>query len=101
AFIHLVVEGHIELRPLVRVALEAERRLRRLQQLFLRARMHAVAAYAAHIRLCVRRTIEVRMRARVTAQALLVHFFCRMLCWIENLCHIPAAIDVSLAGAVT
>jgi len=45
AFVHLVVERHIERRLSVGVALEAERRLRSLQQLFFfLALMNAVAA---------------------------------------------------------
>ena len=55
AFVHLVMERHVERRLHVGVALEAELRLRGLQQLVLGiARMNAVATGAAHARLGMR-----------------------------------------------
>ncbi len=51
ALVHLVVVGHIELRLLVGVALEAERRLSGLQQLLLLAVVDVVAADAATLAL--------------------------------------------------
>ncbi len=51
AFVHLVVERHIEGRLRVGVALEAERRLRNLEQRFFLAVMNAVAAGTADVRL--------------------------------------------------
>ena len=64
AFIHLVVKGHSELRLDICVALEAELRLRRLQQIRLGiARVYAVATRAAYPGLGMRRPLEVWMRA--------------------------------------
>ena len=54
AFIHLVVEGHIERRLYIRVALEAKGRLRSLQQRFFLAAVNVVAAQAAYIGLGMR-----------------------------------------------
>jgi hypothetical protein len=69
AFVHLVVERHIERRLHVGVALEAKRGLRSLQQRLFLAAVDAVAAGAADAGLGMRRTIEVGMRSRVAAQA--------------------------------
>ena len=79
SFFHLVMEGHVELRLGVGVALEAEFRLRNLQQLLLVfAVMNAVAADAAHVVLAVRRALEVGMLALVAAQAPRIDFLRRM-----------------------
>ena len=91
AFVHLVVERHIERRLSVGVALEAERRLRSLQQLFFLALMNAVAAGTADVRLGVGRAVKVRVRSRVTGQALGVNLFGRVLRGIEYLAHVAAA----------
>jgi len=100
AFVHLVVERHIERRLSVRVALEAERRLRSLQQLFCLALMNAVAADTADLRLGVGRAVKVRVRSRVTGQALGVHLFGRVLRGIEYLARVAAAFHMRLASAV-
>ena len=101
ALIHLVVEGHAEGRLHVRVALEAERGLRRLQQLlFVLARVNAVAADAAHIRFCMRRALKIRMCSRMAAQALFIHFLSRVLCGIKDFGYVAAAVNVGLACAV-
>ena len=92
AFVHLVVERHIERRLSVGVALEAERRLRSLQQLFFfLALMNAMAAGTADVRLGVGRAVKVRVRSRVTGQALGVNLFGRVLRGIEDLACVAAA----------
>jgi len=99
AFVHLVVERHIERRLSVGVALEAERRLRSLQQLFFfLALMNAVAAGTADIRLGVGRAVKVRVRSRVTGQALGVNLFGRVLRGIEYLGYVAAAGNVLRPG---
>src|SRR5665213_181035 len=100
-FVDLVVDGHIELRLLVSMALVAERRLRSFQQLlFSVAGMYAMAARAAHVRPGMRGTIKIRMSARVATHALLIHLFRRMLRRIEDLRDVAAAINVRLACTV-
>ena len=95
AFVHFVVERHIERRLRVGVALEAERRLRSLQQLFFfLALMNAVAANTAELRLGVGRAVKVRVRSRVTGQALGVNLFGRVLRGIEYLGYVAAACHV-------
>ena len=91
AFVHLVVERHIERRLSVGVALEAERRLRSLQQRFFLALVNAVAADTADVRLGVGRAVKVRVRSRVTGQALGVNLFGRVLRGIEYLARVAAA----------
>src|SRR6202167_5700825 len=101
AFVHLVVERHIERRLSVGVALEAERRLRNFQQMFFfLALMSAVAANTADVRLGVGRAVKVRVRSRVTGQALGVNLFGRVLRGIEYLAYVAAAGNVVRAGAV-
>ena len=98
AFVHLVVKGHIELRLLVGVALEAKRRLRGLQQLLFLAVVNAVATDAAHIGLGVRRALKVGMRARVAAQAGRVHFFGEALAGLKILVTSPPPSTCALPG---
>jgi hypothetical protein len=101
AFIHLVVERHIERRLNVGVALEAQRRLRSLQQrFFFLALMNAVAADTADVRPGVGRAVKVRVRSRVTGQALGVHLFGRVLRGIEYLAYVAAARHVVGAGTM-
>src|ERR1700683_2008990 len=101
AFVHLVVERHIERRLSVGVALEAERRLRSLQQLFFfLALMNAVAANTADVRLGVGRAVKVRVRSRVTGQALGVNLFGRVLRGIEYLARVAAARHVLRSGTM-
>jgi hypothetical protein len=100
-FVHFVVERHIERRLNVGVALKAEGRLRSLQQhFFFLALMNAVAANAADVRFGVGRTIKVRVRSRVTGQALGVNLFGRVLRGIEYLGYVAAPGNVLSAGTV-
>ena len=101
AFVHLVVERHIERRLSVGVALEAERRLRSLEQrFFFLALMNAVAAGTADVRLGVGRAVKVRVRSRVTGQALGVNLFGRVLRGIEYLGYVAAAGHVLRPGTM-
>ncbi len=101
AFVHLVVERHIERRLRVGVALEAERRLRSLQQrFFFLALVNAVAADTADVRLGVGRAVKVRVRSRVTGQALGVNLFGRVLRGIEYLGYVAAALHMLRTGTM-
>ena len=100
AFVHLVVEGHIECRLHIGVALIAERGLGRLEQRLLLAAVNVVAADAADARLGMRSTFEVGMRSRMAAQARGVHLFRRSLGRVEDLGYVAAAVNVRLARAV-
>ncbi len=101
AFVHLVVERHIERRLNVGVALEAERRLRSFQQrFFFLVLMNAVAANAAEVRPGVGRAVKVRVRCRVAGQALGVHLFGRVLRGIEYLGYVAAPFDVGGSGTM-
>src|SRR5580698_1194233 len=101
AFVHLVVERHIERRLSVGVALEAKRRLRNFQQVFFfLALMNAVAANTADLRLGMGGAVKVRVRSRVTGQALGVNLFGRVLCGIEYLGYVAAARHVLRPGTV-
>jgi len=62
--------------------------------------MHAVAAYAAHIVLAMRRALEIRMLSLVAAQASRIDLLCRRLRRIEDLRYITAAVDVRFARPV-
>ena len=91
AFVHLVVERHIECRLGVGVALEAELRLRNLQQVFFFvALMNAVAADTADVRPGVGRAVKVRVRSRMTGQALGVDLFRRSVLERIDLAHVAA-----------
>jgi len=100
AFDYLVMERHIERRLRVGVALEAERRLRSPQQLFFLAPMNAVATGAADVRPGVGRAIKIRVRSCVTALALGVNLFGRVLRGIEYLAYVAAAIHMRLTSAM-
>jgi len=101
AFVHLVVERHIERRLSVGVALEAERRLRSCEQIFFfLAPMNAVAANTADLRLGVGRAVKVRVRSRVTGQAHGVDLFGRVLRGIEYLTGVAAARHVLPTGTM-
>jgi len=87
------------------MALEAQSRLRGLQQSFLgrnviRRRVHAVTANAADIGLGMWRAFEVGVRSRVAGLAHGVDFLDRVLGRIENLGHVAAAGHVFAARAV-
>jgi len=75
AFLHLVVEGHGELGLDLCVALEAESRLRRLEQGILLAAVDVVTSEATDIAFRMRAALKVRVFALVTAKALLIDFF--------------------------
>ena len=96
-FIHLVVNGHVELSLLVCVALVAERGLRGLEQLLFLATVDVVATGAADVGLGMRRTVEVGVRARVALQAGGVNLFLRVLGGVEDLGDVAAAFNVSAA----
>jgi len=101
AFVHLVVERHVERRLGVGVALEAESRLRNLQQIiFFLALMNAVAANTADLRPGVGRAVKVRVRSRVTGQALGVNLFGRVLRRIEYLAGVAAARHMLRTGTM-
>jgi len=101
ALVHLVVERHIERRLSVGVALEAERGLRSFQQLFFfLALMNAVTADTADLRLGVGRAVKVRVRTRVTGQALGVNLFGRVLRGIEYLARVAATRYVLCSGTM-
>ena len=92
AFLHFVVEWHIERRLSVGVALEAEPRLRSLQQtIFFLALMNAVAANTTDLCLVVGGAVKVRVRCRVTGQAHGINLFGRVLRGIEYLAYVSAA----------
>ena len=100
-FLHFVVERHIERWLSVGVALEAERRLRNLQQtFFFLALMNAVAANTADLRLGVGRAVKVWVRIRVTGQAHAINLFDRVLRGIEYLANVAAPFHVGGAGTV-
>jgi len=100
-FIHPVMERHIERRLYIGVALKAEHGLRSLEQLlFVCAGMHAVATGAADIGLGMRRTFEVGMRSRVTAQARSIYLFGSSLGGVEDFGYVAATINVRFARAV-
>lgn len=101
AFLHFVVERHIERRLSVGVALEAERWLRSLQQtFFFFALMNAVATDTADLRLGVGRAVKVRVISRVTGQAHGVNLFDRVLRGIEYLADVAAPFHVGGSGTV-
>ena len=98
--VHLVVEGHGELRLDVVVALVAERGLRRLKKRLFLAAVNIVATDAADTGLGVRGTREVGVRAGMAAQALFIHFLGGGLGGIEDLGHVAAAGYVFASGAM-
>ena len=63
--------------------------------------VNAMAAHAAHIALAVRRALEVRMRARMAAEALCIHIFRRGFLRVEDFALVSAPVHVRLAGSVT
>ena len=101
AFVHSMMERHIEGRFHVGVALKAKHGLSSLQQLFLVcAAMDAVAACAADACLGMRGTFKVGMRPGVAAQARFVHFCGRCLGRIEDLRNVAASLHMRLARAM-
>ena len=102
AFIHPVVEGHIEGRLDVCVALKAKDRLFDLEQNSLgRSLMHGVASETAHIGLGVGRSKEVRMRSCVAAQACGIGGFGVGCGKIQDFGLVAARLYMGLAGAMT
>ena len=100
ALVNLMMEGHAEGWFHIAVALEAKRGLRSLEQCILLAAVNAMAAGAADVGLGVRRAIEIRMRARVAAQALGIDVFGGGLGGIEYLGDVAASGYVLAARAV-
>ena len=96
-----MVERHIERRLSVGVTLEAKGRLRSLQQaIFFLALMNAVAADTADVRLGVRRAVKVRVRSRMTGQALGVNLFGGVLRGIKYLAYVAAPSHMLGSGTV-
>jgi hypothetical protein len=99
--LNFVMEGHVELRLGIGVALEAERRLSHLQLVLLvLTNVNTVAADAAYVCFSMCRAQEVRVVALVAIEALLVHFFGRAFRGIEDLGNISASFDVCLTRSV-
>ena len=98
--VHLVVEGHGELRFHVVVALEAKRGLRRFEQRVFLAAVNTVATDAADSGLGMISPHEVRVRTGVAAQALFIDFLGRVLARIEDLGHVAATGHVFAARAM-
>jgi hypothetical protein len=98
AFIHPVMEGHIEGRLDVCVALEAKGRLFGLEQDRLGSSfMHSVAANAANVGLGVRRAEEVGVSSCVATQAHCIHLFSSGCSRIENLSLVTTRLDMNFA----
>jgi hypothetical protein len=101
AFVHRVVEGHIEGRLLVGVALEAELGLFSLQQMLrCLGSVDAVTVEAADVGLRVRGAIEVGVRASMASETSRTGIFGAQLVEATNLRDVATALDVSLAGSV-
>jgi hypothetical protein len=101
-FLDFVMEGHIELRLGVGMALEAELRLRDFEQLiFILSRVNIVAADTAYICFAVGGAVKVCVLALMTSKAPGIHFLGGRLRRIEDFGDISSAIDVSLAWTVT
>jgi len=101
AFIHSVVEGHIERRLDVCVALEAKGRLFGLEQDSIgNSLMDSVAANAAYVGLGVGRPEEVGVSSCVTTQTGGIHGFGAGCGEIEYFGLVAAGLHMSLAGAV-
>jgi hypothetical protein len=98
AFGHRVVERHREGPLHVGVAPVAELRLGNLEQArFCRKGMHAVATGAGYPSFGVRRTLEVGVHSCVTTEACGINLLGRCLGESKDFCHVPAALNVSLA----
>jgi len=98
ALFHLVMERHVELRLDVGVALEAQLRLRDLEQVILVfAHVNAVATDAAYVGFAMSRTLKVGVLTLVATKTLLVNFLGRSLAGVEDLGYIASTIDVRLA----
>jgi hypothetical protein len=101
AFVHWMMERHIEGRFGIGVALEAELGLFGLQQMLRRLRsVDAVAAEAADVGFGMRGAVEVGVRASMAAETSVVDLFGAHLAEAANLRDIATALDVSLAGTV-
>ena len=97
AFIHLVMDRHIELRLLVSMALVAERGLRRLEKLLFLAAMDVMAADAADVSLCMRRAVKIWMGSRMAGLARGVNLFGSSLGRVEDFGDVAAAFNVRAA----
>jgi len=98
AFVDLVVEGHVEGRFYIRMALKTERRLGDFKQSCIGRRvMHRVTADATDIGLGVRRAKEVWMRVGMAAKAGLIDYLRRCCSQIDDLGLVSAGLDVRFA----
>lgn len=96
--IHAVMNRHVELRLLVRVALVAKRGLSGPEQvLLILALVDAVAGGAADVGFGMRRALEVGVRACVAGKAGCVHFFRGTFSGIEYLGYISAGFNMRFA----
>jgi len=101
AFVHRVMERHIEGRLRIGVALEAELGLFGLQQVLRRRRsVDTVAAEATDVGFGVRGALEVRVRAGMAAEASFIGLFGAQLAQAANLRDVATSLDVSLAWTV-
>jgi len=99
--LNVVMEGDVELRLGIGVALEAQIRLSDLQLVFLvLTSVDTVATDAAYVRFSMCRALEVGMIALVAGEALLVDLPGSRLRGIENLGDIAATFNVCLARSV-
>ena len=99
SFIHLVVDGHGELRLDIGVAFVTEGRLRRFEQRLHLTVVNVVAADATYIAPGVVRVAKPPVVRQVALQALSVHFFCAFIGGIEDFGFV-AAFRMRLARAV-
>ena len=101
ALFHLVVKGHGELRLDVGVALEAELRLRDLEQVLrIFAGVNAVAAHAADIGFTMAGALKVGVLVLVASQAARIHFLRCCLGRVEYFRDVSAALHMSPSGPV-
>jgi len=101
AFVHWMVEGHVECGFLIAVAREAELGLFGLQQVLRSFRLvNAVAAEATDVGLGVRGAIEIRVRTGMAAQAGGAGFFGAEFVEAADLGDIATTLNVGLARSV-
>lgn len=98
---HFVPGRGREFRPLFIVALEAEGRLGRCEEIFRFVRaVNAVTANATYIASAMSRTLKGHMLSGVAFQANTADLFGGSACQVDDLCLVPAALDVRLARPV-
>lgn len=99
SLIHLMVDGHGELRLDIGVALVAERRLRRFEQGLHLAMVNIVAAGATYIARGVIRVVKAPVLCQVALQAPGVYFLGGSVCGVEDIGFV-AAFNMCLAFTV-